>query len=188
MLFIFLIIIFGNSSLLMTLLITNRLHIDFATTNDATFLHKLMNDSSYLKYIGDRNINSISDAENFITSKFLQSYKDNGYGYYIIKLKDTNQSIGICGLVNREALHIIDIGFALLPKFRKNNYAFEASKALYDYSQNILKIEEITAIVDPKNKKSISLLKKLGLDYKKMIQLDDDPIECMLFTSLKEQH
>jgi len=169
----------------MTLLTTQRLILELATKNDASFLYELMNDASYIENIGDRNINSIHDAENFITDKFLKSYSDNGYGYYIIKFKDSKIPIGICGLVNREELKVIDIGFALLPEFIQKGFAFEATNALYDYAKNTLKIEDIVAIADAKNKKSIALLGKLGLQFEKMVQLEDDPLECMLFSKAK---
>ncbi len=167
----------------MRLLTTSRIVLDIATKKDAAFLHTLMNEPSYIKNIGDRNIKTVSDAENFIKEKFLKSYKDNGYGYYIVKIKESQKSIGICGLVNRKELNFIDIGYALLPHFWNNGFAFEATKALYDFALKNFNIKTIVAITDPNNKKSIALIKKLGLTYKKNIRLPDDEIECQLYSS-----
>ncbi|RPD97701.1 N-acetyltransferase [Aureibaculum marinum] len=167
----------------MTLLNTDRLLLDFISENDAPFLHQLMNNPSFIKNIGDRNIKTIGDAKNFIKSRFLKSYKHNGYGYYIIKIKETNEPIGFCGLVNRIELDIIDIGYALLPKFTSKGFAFEATKALYNYAQQTLNIPKIAAIIEPTNTKSLALIKKLGLKYKKKVQLPEEDIECLLYSN-----
>ncbi|WP_157972802.1 GNAT family N-acetyltransferase [Aureibaculum luteum] len=167
----------------MRLLSTSRLELDFATKKDAAFLFELMNDPAYLKNIGDRNIKTITDAENFIADKYIKSYKDNGYGYYIIKLKENLKPIGICGIVNREEMSFFDIGYAVLPEHRNKGFAYEATKALYDFAQSTLKINEIAAITDPENHESIALIKKLGMKYKKKIQLPNDDIECHLYSN-----
>lgn len=93
----------------MKLLTTSRLVLDYATLNDASFCYKLMNQSDYIKNIGDRNIKSIVDAEIFIQARILKSDEENEYGYYIIQLKDSKNK-GICGLVNTTEMSFIDIG------------------------------------------------------------------------------
>lgn len=166
----------------MTLLTTSRLIIDFVTTEHAEFFFRLMNQPSYIKNIGDRNIKSEDDAIHFIENRILKSYEENGYGYYIIKVKKTSEEIGICGLVNRMEMNFIDIGFALLYEYTKKGYAFEATKALYAYSKNILKIDQIVAISNSDNYKSIALIEKLGMKYVKNIKLPDDSLECKLYS------
>lgn len=167
----------------MTILTTSRLILDLATKKDAPFLFELMNDPSYIKNIGDRNIKTVCDAGTFINEKFIKSYKDNGYGYYIIKLKDSLKPTGICGLINRKEMKFIDIGYALLPEFRNKGIAFEATKALYDFAQIRLKMDDIVAIIDPINFKSIALIEKLGFKFKKMVQLPNDDINCRLYSN-----
>ena len=139
-----------------------------------------MNQPSYIKNIGDRNIKSEDDAIHFIESRILKSYEDNGYGYYVIKVKKTLKTI--CGLVNRMEMNFIDIGFALLHEYTKKDYVFEATKASYAYSKNNLKIDQIVAISNSDNYKSIALIEKLGMKYLKNIKLPDDPLECKLYS------
>lgn len=167
----------------MTILTTKRLFLDLATKKDAPFLFQLMNDPSYIKNIGDRNIKTFTDAKTYITEKYIKSYKDNGYSYYVIKLKDNLEPIGICGLINRQEMKFIDIGYALLPKFTNKGFAFEATKALHDFAQNTLKINDIVAIIDPENLKSRALIEKLGFKYKMNVQFPDDDIECQLYSN-----
>ena len=99
-----------------------------------------------------------------------------------MNLKKTDQSIGIAGLVDREGLDHIDIGYGMLPQFRGKGYAFEATKAIYDYGYQELKLEKIVAIVNPDNIGSIKLLTKLGLTYEKMIRLPDEDKDIKLFS------
>jgi RimJ/RimL family protein N-acetyltransferase len=165
-----------------SLLATKRLFLSEFDINDAPFLFQLMNDPDWILNIGDREINSIEDAEKFISNKFFKSYKENGFGFYMIRLLENNSPIGICGLINRQGLKHVDIGYALLPRFRGKGYAFEATESLYEYGHNKLKIDVIVAIVNSDNNKSIALLEKLGLHFEKMITLPNDTKEIKLFS------
>jgi len=91
-------------------------------------------------------------------------------------LNDTGDSIGMCGLVNRESLDDIDIGFALLPEYSNLGYAYEAAKATMDYAKDTLAIEKIVAITNPDNHKSIKLLNKIGLEFERNIKIGNETI------------
>ena len=166
----------------MTLLETERLLINMITQDDASFLYALMNDKDWILNIGDRGIRTIEDAEDFIKTRFFKSYKENGFGFYSMVIKDTLEMIGIVGLVNREGLEHIDIGYGILPEFRGQGFAYEATKAVYDYSQDTLKLKKIVAIVNPDNIRSIKLLQKLGLNFEKMVRLPDEDNDIKLFS------
>jgi RimJ/RimL family protein N-acetyltransferase len=153
----------------MIVLSTERLLIKRITLENAPFLLELMNDKDWISNIGDRGIRTIQDAEVYITAKFLKSYKEQGFGFYGIVLKETSEMIGTAGLINREGLDHVDVGYGMLPAFRGKGYAFEATKAVYDYGYEVLGLDKIVAIVHPNNKGSIKLLEKLGLMYEKMV-------------------
>ena len=167
---------------LMTLLSTERLFLRKFNLKDADFLIKLMNDKDWIRNIGDRGVHSIRHAEEYIRTRFLKSYDENGFGFYVIALKDSGQLIGTAGLVNREGLEHVDIGYGMLPEYRGKGYAFEATKAVYDYGYSELGLNKIIAIVNPDNQGSINLLKKLGLRFEKMIRLPDEDKEIELFS------
>lgn len=166
----------------MVLLESNRLLLREITLNDADFIFKLMNDPAWIQNIGDREIYSVKDAEDYIQSKIFASYQENGFGFYVIELKDSQERVGSAGLVNREGLEHIDIGYALLPDYRGHGYAFEATKMIYDYGTKSLGLDKIVAIVNPKNQKSILLLEKLGLEFERMIVLPDTEEEIKLYS------
>lgn len=166
----------------MTVLETARLRLRKIKTTDAEFIFNLYNDKQFVTNIGYKGIDSFHKAEEYIINNIQPSYKNNGFGTYLVETKDTNASAGICGLINRPHLDDVDIGYAFFPKFRGKGFAFEAASALMDYGKKILKIEKIVAVVDPKNEPSIKLLKKIGLKYEKKILFPGDTKEIDLFS------
>jgi len=166
----------------MNVMSTDRLLINRITLDDADFILKLMNDKDWIKNIGDRGIRTIEEAKEYIRTRFLKTYNEAGFGFYSLILKDTQQIIGIAGLVDREGIDDIDIGYGMLPEFRGKGYAFEATKAVFEYGYKDLKLDKIVAIVNPDNPGSIKLLSKLGLKFEKMIRLPDEEIDIMLFS------
>jgi len=150
---------------------TDRLIIRKMTLTDAPFLLKLLNDPTWIQFIGDRNVNTIKDAENYIKEKMIASYQKNGFGFYVLATKDKNTSVGTTGLIDREGMKHIEVGFALLQEFTGKGYAFEATKAMLDFAHKTLKINPIVAITDLENIRSGKLLEQLGFRFDKNIQL-----------------
>ncbi len=163
---------------------TPRLILRKFTLKDGEFIFRLLNSPGWLKNIGSRNISSKADAEKYISEKLEPHYERSGFGFYLMEIKQTGESAGMCGLVKREGLDDVDIGFALLPEYEGKGYAFEASEAVMKYAQNVLKILKLAAITIPQNKGSIKLLEKLGMKFEKMIFMPDDKEELMLFSKI----
>ena len=161
---------------------TERLILRKFTLNDAAFMLELLNTTAWLRFIGDRNVRTIKQAEQYLLDGNIKSYQEYGFGFYVVVIKETNESIGICGIKKREGLDDVDIGFGFFPQFMGNGYGYEAASATLDYALNVLKIKRIVAIVDPENVASIGLIKKIGLQFEKMIQLSQKDIELMLFS------
>lgn len=169
----------------MTVLETERLILRKLTTEDAEFMFELLNDPSFIRNIGDRHIRTLDDACAYILNGPVKSYEKNGFGLYLIVLKETHESIGMCGLIRRETLEDVDIGYAFLPRFWSKGYAIEAARAAKAYAKDVVGLKRIVAIVDPANEPSIRVLEKLGLRYEKMVRLSEDDIDLKLFgTSL----
>ena len=160
---------------------TERLIISEISIEDAPFFYDLVNDPDWIQFIGDRNVKSIADAENYISTKIIPSYKKNGFGFYLVSIKSKNLPIGMSGLIDRDGLEYIDVGYAFLPEFRSKGYAFEATKAVLTFAKNDLKIDPIIAIANVDNIKSSKLLERLGLRFDKIIQLEDDAVKCRLY-------
>lgn len=167
----------------MKILETERTVLREVVADDAAFILNLLNQPSFIKYIGDRNVRTIDAARAYIGSRFTKSYQQNGFAMWAIELKETGGLIGLCGFVRRDGLPDADIGFALLPQFEKEGYAFETASAALDYGRNVLKFPRILAITSKDNAASQKLLEKIGLRFERLICLSDDAEELKLFSS-----
>lgn len=161
---------------------TPRLIISKITLRDASFFVELTNTPHWLKYIGDRNIKTIKDAEAYLKNGILKSYKENGYGFYKLLLKmENNKIIGISGLIKRKELEGTDIGFGFLSEYEGKGFGYEASLEIMKFAEFKLKLKRVLAITDPINTNSIKLLEKLGLIHQKTIIPFEDGKELLLF-------
>jgi len=133
--------------------------------------------------IGDRGIKTLEDAENYIAEKYLPCYNELGYGSYVCISKATAEVIGTCGLYKRPDLDHPDIGFALLPEFAKQGYAYEAAQAVKEYAKKTLMFDTLFGITLPTNTNSIRLLEKLGFKNTDRIHIEGDSEELLLFSA-----
>jgi len=166
-----------------SILETERLSLRHLSTDDAPFILELLNDPSFIKNIGDRGVRTMPDAEAYILKGPAVSYEKNGFGLYLVILKETGESIGICGLIKRDTLDDVDIGYAFLPKFWSKGYAVESAIAVMGYGQKVMGLKRILAITIPENQGSIHVLEKIGFTFEKMVKLAGDEPELMLFAS-----
>ena len=161
---------------------TNRLLISKFTLKDAPFFLELVNSPNWIKYIGDRKTKTIKEAKERIKTGHLKSYETHGFGFYKLLLKaENNKPIGTCGLIKRDSLEYVDIGFAMLPNYESLGLAHEASSEIIKLAKNVFKLDKIVAITTPDNDSSIKLLKKLGLTYEKKVTPFEDEEELLLF-------
>lgn len=160
---------------------TDRLILRAFTLDDVDFIIQLLNTPGWLQFIGDRGVKTVSDAEAYLLNGPMKSYQVNGFGLSMVALKSDGRPIGMCGLIKRDMLEDVDIGYALLPEFAGQGYAFEIASATLDYAKKDLGFSRIVAITDPQNSHSIRLLEKLGLRFEKMVKLADDDKEIMFF-------
>ena len=165
----------------MRVLETERLVLRHLSVDDARFMLELMNEPSYIRFIGDRKIRTLDGAKVSITNGPIASYARNGFGLYLVELKEAGESIGICGLIKRDNLEDVDIGYAFLPKFWLKGYAIESAMAVKNYARDVLGLKRMVGITDPENIGSIRVLEKIGMQFEKMIKLSEDDIDLKLF-------
>ncbi len=160
---------------------TERLIICKLELDDAAFIVELLNDPGWIRYIGDRGVKTIDDAGAYLSNGPIKSYGLNGFGLFLVKLKEEGTPIGMCGLIKRPGLDDIDIGYAFLPEARGKGYAYESAAAVLEYGKNVIGLKRIVAITTPDNKDSIRLLEKLGMQFEKMIRVTEEADETTLF-------
>ena len=146
----------------MQVLETARVRLRRLTPDDAAFMLTLLNGESFYRYIGDRGVRTIDEAVAYIATGPLASYEKFGFGLFLAVLKESGASMGICGLLKRDTLEDVDIGFALLPAFWSKGYAIEAAAAVKAYARDTLGLTRIVAIVQPDNVRSLHLLERIG--------------------------
>jgi RimJ/RimL family protein N-acetyltransferase len=162
---------------------TKRLILRKLSTDDAEFVLKLLNEPSFLRYIGDKGVRNLDDARHYILTGPVESYGRNGFGLYLVELKESRIPIGLTGLVKRPALPDADVGFAFLPAYWSKGFAVEAATAVISYGREVLGLPRILGITTPDNHSSINVLKKLGLRFERMVSLSEGGPELMLFAS-----
>lgn len=161
---------------------TERLTLRQFTLSDAEFIIELVNEPSFIENIGDRRVRTLPDAEKYLENGAISSYARNGFGLLAVTLNGTGQPIGMCGLIKRDELEDVDIGYAFLPKFWSKGYALESAQAVMNHAKEVVGLKRVVAIVDPANASSIRLLEKIGMTFEKMVKLSEDDIDLKLFS------
>ncbi|MEP7042610.1 MAG: GNAT family N-acetyltransferase [Dokdonella sp.] len=160
---------------------TPRLMLRELVDDDAAFIFKLVNDPSWLRYIGDKGVRDMDGARAYIANGPHASYARFGFGLLRVELKADGTPIGMCGLIKRDTLDDVDIGYALLPQFGGLGYAREAADATLCHARDVLQLARLVALVSPDNQASIKLLEKLGLRFEKTLSVSADGMETALY-------
>lgn len=167
----------------MTVIETDRLILRRLTPDDADFMLDLLNQPSFIQNIGDRDVRTRDEARAYISDGAVASYKRHGFGLYLVVLKETGDSLGICGLVRRHGLDDVDIGFAFLPQFWAKGYAVESAAAVKAYARDVAGLKRLVAITIPGNAHSIRVLEKIGMEFERIVRLSEGGEELRLFSA-----
>ncbi len=160
---------------------TGRLALREFTTEDAGFILGLLNEPSFLRFIGDKGVRTLDDARGYLLKGPIDSYARNGFGLCLVTLKQDGTPIGMCGLVKRDTLEHPDIGFAFLPLYWSRGYAVEAASAVLAWARGTFGLPRILAVVQEDNASSIRLLHRLGLTRQGTVRMPPDDHEVSLF-------
>jgi [ribosomal protein S5]-alanine N-acetyltransferase len=155
----------------MRILETERLSLRELNADDAVFILELLNEPAFIQNIADRGVRTIADARVYIEIGPIASYEKFGFGLYLVELKESDIPIGMCGLLKRDYLEDIDIGYAFLERFWSKGYAYESASAVMGYARNILKLRRVVATTTLDNQGSIRVLEKMGFKFDKIITL-----------------
>lgn len=166
----------------MKILETERLILRHVVESDAAFILDILNQPSFIQFIGDRGVRDTDQATDYIASRFTKSYEDNGFGMFMVELKEDHTPLGISGLVKRDTLPDADIGFAFLPQYWSKGYAFESAAAVLDYGRGTLGLRRVLAITSKDNESSGRLLEKIGLRFERLFTTPGDDEELKLFS------
>ncbi|MFC5477752.1 GNAT family N-acetyltransferase [Massilia suwonensis] len=164
----------------MIVLQTERLRVRHLTPDDAAFMLGLLNDPAWHRFIGDRGIRTVDGAREHIVNGPMAMVARLGFGFYLVERKADACPIGLCGLAKRDFLDDVDIGYAFLPEYGGQGYAFEAAQGVLAHAR-ALGLKRLVATVVPENEASIRLLEKLGLRFERSFEAPDSTRELQLF-------
>ncbi|OOR15567.1 GNAT family N-acetyltransferase [Bacillus cereus] len=153
----------------MIVLETERLTLRWFDIKDAPFILELVSDPAWIQFIGDKGVKNLEDAKNYILNGPVDMYNKTGFGLYLVERKEDLTPLGMCGLIKRDSLEDVDIGFAFLEKFRSKGYGYESAAAVMEYGVQKLGMKRIVAITSIDNTVSGKLLEKVGLRFEKII-------------------
>jgi len=162
-------------------LATARLVLREMNRSDAPFILELLNEPAWLRFIGDKGVRDVEGASRYIETGPRTSYAKNGFGLWLVERQGDGLPLGICGLIQRDSLPDVDIGFAFSERFWGQGFAHEAAAAVLAYGRDVLGIGRIVAITDPDNRASIRVLEKIGLRQERTWRDPADDAELLLF-------
>lgn len=147
---------------------TERLRLRLLHRGDAAFYLELLNDPAFIEHIGDRGVRTLADAERSIENGPVTMQRTRGHSMYLVEAHGDGAAagvpVGVSGLVKRETLEDVDIGYAFLPSYRGRGYALEAARGVVAHART-LGIARLAAITTPGNAASIALLLRLGMRF-----------------------
>lgn len=144
---------------------TQRLRLRTISPDDDGFYYELVNDPGWIEHIGDKGIRSVAQARAAIIDGPLAMQQRHGHSLYVMERKHDGQALGLCGLIRRDSLPAVDIGYAIRPAHAGQGYTFEAASAVLAMARERFGLTRVMGITDPGNVNSIGLLTKLGLQF-----------------------
>lgn len=156
-----------------TMLTTARLTIRELTTDDAGFLLELLNEPDFIRNIADRQVRTVEQAERYMQDGPLASYRQHGFGLWLVERRADRIPLGLCGLLQRDYLSMPDLGYAILARYSGQGYTSEAARAVLQFGWQQLGYQQLCAIVSPHNAASLHILQQLGMQHCGELQLPD---------------
>ena len=164
-------------------LTTERLVLRELEPADAAFVHALVNDADWIRYIGDRDAATVDKALAYLERAYLPMYAKHGFGLWGVARRDHPALLGVCGLIRRDSLDAPDLGFAFLPSARGMGYAREAAAACLAHGHGPLGMPRILAICTPDNARSRGVLEGVGMRFERSLPPDESGVELCLYAS-----
>lgn len=165
----------------MTVCESVRLRLRKLAGADAPFMLELLNDPAFLANAGDRGVRTLADARRYIETGPVASYAQFGFGPWLAELRSNAEPVGICGLLRRDSHPDVEIGFALLARFRRQGYAMEAARATLALATGAFGLERIVALAAPGNSGSIRILEALGLRFERVARFAGQAAQSRLY-------
>jgi len=162
---------------------TARLRVRHFSLEDAAFILRLLNEPTFIQNILDKGVRTLEAAREYLRDGPMASYERHGFGLNCVELRDSRLPIGMCGLIKRDSLDDPDLGYALLPEYCSQGYAFEAASAVMATAGGF-GMRRVVAVTSADNERSIRVLTRIGFRYEGMVALYPDEPDLKLFATV----
>jgi RimJ/RimL family protein N-acetyltransferase len=159
---------------------TRRLLLRNIDATDADFILRLLNEPAFIRFIGDRKVRSLDDARQYIAAGPQASYQRHGFGLFLVEHQQSHARLGICGLLKRDNLEDVDLGFAIACDYEGQGIAYEAATACLEFAQQSCSLARLVAITLPENTRSLRLLERLGFAFERRMTMPGATEEVLL--------
>lgn len=159
---------------------TRRLKLTEFTLDDAEVVLRILNDPGFHANIGDRKIRSVEEAKTYLRNAIFPSYEELGFSMFRLALKETDEVIGMCGLLKRDSLDYVDVGYALLQEHSGKGYASEAVEETIKLGLEDFNLDTLAAIISPHNQASIRIVEKFGFHFDRVIRMNERDVKLFL--------
>ena len=141
---------------------TQRLAFREMTPDDLDDMAALLGDPQVMRYYPHPK--SRREALDWIAWN-QRLYREHGFGLWRLTLRDTGEFVGDCGLTPQEVdgAAETEVGYHVRAALQGRGLATEAAAACRDYARDVLGVDRLIAIIDPRNRPSQRVAEKLGL-------------------------
>jgi [ribosomal protein S5]-alanine N-acetyltransferase len=161
---------------------TQRLVLRRLEVGDAPFVMRLVNQPSFIENIGDKGVRTLEDAVRYMKEGPMAMYERYGFGLWHVERKSDGVALGMCGLLRRDILPDVDIGYAYLPEAWGQGYAIEAAEATLRHGAAKFGLRRLIGVVSVGNTGSIRVLEKLGMRFERMWPMYPGEPEVKLYS------
>jgi len=163
---------------------TKRLLLREFVNEDLDALATLLGDEEVMRYSVTGPIREKKKVQEYLQTRILDHYSRYGYGLYAVISQEDQQFIGFIGLLTQEVdgQKKVELGYRLKPAYWGRGLAQEGAQAVCQYAFHQMKMEEVISIIDPKNSRSLSVAKALGMNYWKNDVFHGIPVEIYRLT------
>ena len=154
---------------------TARLQFRQYSLDDLETIVPWFTDTEMMRFYG--GVRPREDVEQWLRDRILPAWEELGYGYYVLILKETGETVGHSGLMHQDVdgTDELEVGYLLQRDYWGRGLATEAAGFFYDYALNSLGRDRIISIIHPDNAASIRVAEKNGLTLEKTTIWREDP-------------
>ena len=151
---------------------SDRIRTRFLNRVDIQIWEPFFEDDKSIEFLLNRNgLSNLELSQNWINRQ-LNRYQDGTFGLQAIIDKKTKFVVAHCGLLIQKLNNKVEveIGYHVLPKFRKQNYASESVKLFIDFAFESGITSSLICMIDPNNEASIKVAEKCGFKFEQFVE------------------